>query len=149
MITCDTARELLLEAEPAELRGEGDGRLAAHLRGCPACRQRAAFLLAQTELLRDTLATLRPVEGRPGFLAAAGGSPGGMTRRWPVLVPLALAAGIAALLLVSRHEATAPDSAALQLAAATPPALDVQVPTGQAVAVFQTANPNIVVIWSY
>jgi hypothetical protein len=143
MITCEAARELLLDAEPAELRGEGEGALAAHLRECAACRQRAAFLLAETQRLQSTLQAIRPP------LHAVERGSGGEAHRWRLLVPLALAAGLGALLLARRHEGSAPGAAPLQVAAAAPGALDVQVPAGQTVAVFQTANPNIVVIWSY
>ena len=144
MISCETARELLLEAEPGELRGEGDGPLAAHLRGCPACRQRAAYVIKETDRLH------RAIDALPLPLHAAASGSGGEAapRRWPVLVPLALAAGVAALVLVRRHDVTAP-STPLRVARAIAPPLDVQVPAGQSVAVFQTANPNIVVIWSY
>jgi len=146
MISCDVARDLLLEAEPAELRGEGDGPLAAHLRGCPACRQHAACILSETRVLQDTVDGLCP----PRHAVERG--PGGEVRprRWHIFVPLALAAGVGALLLARRSEmwhSTVP--APVPPATATTPALDVQVPAGQSVAVFQTANPNIVVIWSY
>jgi hypothetical protein len=146
MITCEAARELLLEAEPAELRGEGDSALAGHLRGCAACGQRAACILSETQVLQSAADGLRP----PRHAVELG--PGGEVRRrrWHIVVPLALAAGVGALLLARRREmwhSTAP--APLQLATVAPPALDVQVPAGQSVAVFQTANPNVVVIWSY
>ena len=150
MISCETARDLLLEAEPAELRGEGDGALARHVRGCPACRQRATFLLGETDVLRATMDAFRPSRRKPSP------APSVVRRlRTPatgrglrILLPLALAAGIAALVLVRRDDVT-PPSAPLHVTRATPPVLDVQVPAAQSVAVFQTANPNIVVIWSY
>jgi anti-sigma factor RsiW len=150
MITCEAARELLLEAEPAELRGAGEGELAAHLRSCTAYAARARYILEQQEALASTLdglqATLvasRALEGAPVRSAPP------IYRRWQVLAPLALAAGVGGLLLVGRLQRGMPAAAPLQVAAATPGALDVQVPAGQSVAVFQTANPNIVVIWSY
>ena len=151
MITCEMAHELLLEAEPAELRGEGDGELAQHLRACAGCRQQAALILAETETLRSTIQGLHPsgIEPSPVFTVAGGTAKAATQHRWRVLVPLALAAGIAALGMVRRHDVTAPSGPPIQVATATPPALDVQVPAGQSVAVFQTANPNVVVIWSY
>ena len=42
MIDCATATDLLLVGEPAELRGEGDSDLAAHVRACASCRDQAA-----------------------------------------------------------------------------------------------------------
>ena len=151
MITCETARELLLEADPAELRGEGDGSLAAHLRACAACRQRAQFLLGETDVLRSSLFALGPAAHEPVPALAVPHRPtrSATWRGARILVPLALAAGIAVLVLVRGHQVTPPARAGLQLAKATPAPLDVQVPAGQSVAVFQTANPNIVVIWSY
>ena len=65
---------------------------------------------------------------------------------WPALLSLL---GIAALVLVRRPDVTAPRGPPIQVATATPPALDVQVPAGQSVAVFQTPNPNAVGIWTY
>jgi hypothetical protein len=148
VITCESARELLLEAEPAELRDEGDRPLAVHLRTCAACGRRAAFLLEQTDWLRDALATVRAAQGQPDSHTVTGPARG-MARRWPVLVPLALAAGIAGLLLVNRRGVTPFHGGPPEIAGGNPTSLDVQVPPGQSVAVFQTANPNVVVIWSY
>ena len=151
MITCDAARELLLEAEPAELRGEGDRPLAAHLRGCTACRQRAAHLIRETDLLRSSIDGSRPsrAAANPPRTVARGMASRATPRRWRIVVPLALAAGIAALVLWRGYHLAPPRGAPLQVATATSGPLDVQVPASQSVAVFQTANPNIVVIWSY
>ncbi|HEX8906064.1 MAG TPA: hypothetical protein VF771_14550, partial [Longimicrobiaceae bacterium] len=55
---CRTARDLLLEADPAELRGERDSPLAAHLHSCAGCRARAAAILAGQAELDAALRTL-------------------------------------------------------------------------------------------
>jgi hypothetical protein len=53
---CQEAAELLLEVEPAELAGEGDSRLAEHLRGCGRCAAVGARLLAGERVLGEALA---------------------------------------------------------------------------------------------
>jgi anti-sigma factor RsiW len=150
MITCGAARELLLEAEPAELRGQGGSELAVHLQSCAACAARARYIVEQQEVLASTLDGLpSALVAGPGLAAVRTRSGRPIYRRWQVLVPLALAASVGGLLVV-RHRPPGPQTVApLQVAAVTPRQLDVQVPAGQSVAVFQTANPHIVVIWSY
>jgi anti-sigma factor RsiW len=150
MITCDAARELLLEAEPAELRGVGGGELAAHLRSCAACAARARYILEQQEVLARALDGLQSTVVADRRLAGARARPvRPVYRRWEILLPLAAAATVGGLFLARRHQPATPTVAPLRMAAARPRPLDVQVPAGQSVAVFQTANPNIVVIWSY
>lgn len=48
-MTCESMRELFLTADLDELRGQGEGDLARHLRGCAACRADAGRILASTE----------------------------------------------------------------------------------------------------
>ena len=57
---CPDALRALLEAEPLELRGEGDSADAAHVRECTPCRMAAAVLLAGEEGLADALRGLAP-----------------------------------------------------------------------------------------
>lgn len=54
-IECRDAEALLLEADGEELRGEGDGPLAAHLQRCEACRGIADRILTGERALDDAL----------------------------------------------------------------------------------------------
>jgi hypothetical protein len=136
-VNCGDALAPLLEAELAELRGEGTSQLAAHVRACPRCRGRAERILAGQAGLDRALAR------RSGYGAT-------VPRRRPAwralgpLAPLALAAGIAAVaLLRPRPDLTRAPSGPVV------PRPDVLVAGARAVAVFQTHNPDIVVIWSF
>ena len=140
---CSDGRHLMLEAEPAELRGIGSSDLAAHLRACGACRGVAHQLLDGERVLRSALLDLRP-DGSAA--AAAQAAIRTSRRRWRRLafVPLAAAAGVAALLLL-RPEPFAPGTVP-QLAG--PPPI-VEAPSGEDVIVYQTANPDVIVVWLY
>ena len=54
-MTCDQAREAMLTAEPRELWAQGDGPLASHLAGCPACATQARTLGSVLPRLSDTV----------------------------------------------------------------------------------------------
>jgi len=128
-MNCDEARELLLEAELVELRGEGDSPLARHVTACAGCRAMAAHILSQTAALHAAL------ERRPAA-----------KRRfaWRRAVPVGLAAAAAlALLLVPRTKETR-----VLPAAAVAPHEGV-VATASNVAVIQTQNPKITVVWYF
>ena len=148
-MNCEIARDLLLEADLAELRDEADGALARHLRACPACRERANRILGHYAALGVALDRATPRAAPGNAIRGHRSTRPSPARRWAVAVPLALAASLAAFLL-SRQRG----DQGLTVGLASPPAmatasLDVQVPPGRAVTVFQTDNPNIVVIWSF
>ena len=148
-MNCEVAREQLLEVDLPVLRGEGGGALAEHLHGCPACRDRARRILHQTAALTAALGRVAPRHARA---PAAWRTPGARRlplRRWAAVIPLALAASLAVLLLSRRSPGptvVSGPSSQTELASAS---LDVQVPPGQTFTVFQTDNPNIVVVWSF
>lgn len=52
---CQEAAELILEAEPAELAGEGDSPLADHLRVCGRCARVGTRLLEGGRVLGDVV----------------------------------------------------------------------------------------------
>jgi hypothetical protein len=79
-MTCEMMREALLQAELPELRREGDGPVAVHLRGCASCRRDADRILAATSQLGKVVRERR-------------------RRPWVVVVPIAAAAALALLLL--------------------------------------------------
>lgn len=148
-MNCELARDRLLEADLTELHGEGGSALARHLRGCSACRNRARRILDQTAALRATLERATPRTAAAQATWRDRGARRASFRRWAVAVPLALAASLA-VLVFSRHQTgQTPASGVASPMALAPAPLDVQVPPGQTVTVFQTDNPNIVVIWSF
>ncbi len=147
-MNCEMARNQMLEADLSELGGEGDGALAQHLRACAQCRERARRILEQTAALKGALERLAP-RVSPEGIQRGQPTPTTQLRRWAVTVPLALAAGLAVLLLSRPRGMPAPARSLASPAALAAAPLDVQVPPGRAVTVFQTDNPNIVVIWSF
>ena len=50
-MTCSEAREAMLDAEPAELRGDGTSAIAEHVRSCLTCRRAAAAIATDTCVL--------------------------------------------------------------------------------------------------
>lgn len=99
MITCDEALEMMLEAEPAELAGQGSSAVAIHLGECARCGAVAMRLLADTRALRETVAAA------PGDSRAF--ARGGRRVTRPVVVASALAAA-AALIFVLPRKAEVP-----------------------------------------
>ena len=154
MITCDQARQLLLEADSTD---RPDSRLAMHLARCAECSATAATVeRGSAELRRAYRVALESVPPfDPGMIAstarAAEVSRRVRTRRlaWWSLVPVAAAA--AAIMLVTRQN----DVATVRLAAPPPvvrppaPPLSVVVPPGHNAIVFNTSNPDISVVWIY
>ncbi|MEX1181733.1 MAG: hypothetical protein WEF86_00755 [Gemmatimonadota bacterium] len=145
-MTCEDARLALLDAEPHELRGEGDGALPVHLRGCESCGRDAATILAATHALRHAVAarvSTRVAERRHAARKA----------RMRRLAPLALAATLAAAVLLSDAlPDPAGDASAVGLYVPEPevPAAPVvNAATGGDVAVMRTTNPDITVVWTF
>jgi hypothetical protein len=88
-MTCTSALELMLDAEPSELYADGNTPLSTHLRDCARCRRVASQLAQDTQLLAHML-PVAPVK-RPA------------RRATPTLVPaFALAAIVLAVTLRSR-----------------------------------------------
>ena len=96
-ISCEAARDEMLIADLAELRGEGDSELVVHLRSCAECGARAATLLRAQSEMADGLAVLKadlqvlPLRRKH------------TTWRW-VPLPLAAAAALALLLMRPQRE---------------------------------------------
>ena len=148
-MNCEHAADALLEADLAELRGAGDAPLAAHLRTCERCRTLAGRILDAETALAETLAAERPK--RPAHEAAAAAmaaaSPSRTWRRRFRVAALA-AAGIAAVLLVNGGGPSPTQTLRPAMASGRPITL-LEASPGQHVVVFQTDNPNIVVIWTF
>lgn len=155
MSACAPFRELLLEAEAAELRGEGESPLACHVRACLSCARAAALVLEETSRLDALLAEAPPLDV-DALLARAGVRSGGaaaapLTRRFPgrrLWVPTAAAAALAALLVWQAAEVqTPPVSVTVAVDRSTLPL--VEPAPGQDVAVMQTDDPDITVVWLF
>ena len=149
MTPCTSRLEALLDADVAELDGSGDSDLAQHVRSCDQCRAAAEHVLATNHALDSALdatvepdvdallarARLRPVPGTTALRPLRG-------RRWPIV---AAAAAIGALML-GRGDRPLPGDPPLLLSEAT---VTLDVPAGQDVAVLQTDNPDITVLWFF
>lgn len=146
--TCDDALQALLEAEPSELRGEGESALAAHVRTCPRCAAVAGELVAGEGALARALEGMAPVAPETEH-----GRPRRVWWRWAA--PLAAAAAAAGLLfLQGGDEGTVPfrggpGEGALRGDAGAGDALRVSAPEGRDVVVFETDEPDITVVWLY
>jgi len=88
-MTCETALQAMLDAEPSHLDAAGVAPLSTHLRDCTRCRRVAS------QLVQDTLLLARELPSAPVKRAAP--------RATPTLVPAcALAAIVMAVTLRSR-----------------------------------------------
>ena len=149
MSLCAEIRELMLEAEPRALSGEGDDAVAHHLRNCPACAELGRRILDDAEDLRTFLGGWRETPDVDAILEAAGHfdkAPATVLSfpRWRTWAVAAAAAVVAGLLLIPGE---APLVESPRRAPPTPPL--VEVAPGQNVAVMATANPDITVLWFY
>ena len=157
---CVEMRERLLEADPAELLGEGDSTVALHIAGCAACTAAARRVLRSQQELADALSQLsdrsapaagaRVVSVGSGASAESAGRPARRVRRrlLRVMPPLAAAAVLVLFLLQQRTTAELPRLEPVPEPTAY--ALDmpmVNATDGSDVAVMQTSNPDITVVW--
>lgn len=149
---CAHVRELMLEADPAELRGSGSPVVAAHVRECGQCRLLAERMLSAHQQLDDALSTLtgqhaaapaltmRSRRDRTRSLLSA--------RAARVFAPLAAAA---VLVLMLYQQRTPDDLPSLEPMADVVALADgapvVNVTSGDDVAIMSTTNPSITVIW--
>ena len=168
MTDCNWAKELLVAA-PEELSGEADTALARHIRDCPACTLAAQRILAANTHLDSALGSLPTVDA--GALIARARSrdaEGSLSasplrenararagRPWLAIPQWALAGGAAAVVAVGialgtifeTVPPTVPPMPAPSVAKAKHPLL-LSAPNRR-VAVFQTGNPNITLLWLF
>jgi anti-sigma factor RsiW len=147
-IDCDAALARMMEAEPAELAGEADTELTAHLSACPRCALVAARLLEGQVELDRALSALSPRIGAEEALVRARG---GRLRRsaWRVALPLAAAAALAGILFLRPtpfERLPRSDVPAVQRWEERP---FVEPQTNQSVLVFETRDRSAKVIWFY
>lgn len=147
---CSSYLDIMLEAEPRELRGDADSALALHLRSCAPCRAEAHEIVRAGRLLAGQLAAesaalpgrrqrragWRPI-ARVGLPAAA------------VILLSLLAAGRLRNRVISHGAVTQPAASATGSADAVPMFPVVDVEPGQNAVVFSTTNPGITVVWYY
>jgi hypothetical protein len=152
-MTCDEAREALLEADLAELDGTAATPLAAHVATCAECRHLAERIVLGTDALG------REREHRPrrpaGDAAAAARRDADrirrVRRRWLAATPALAAAAVAVILLARSWTPGPPSGPFASSPPATPvePGLPLVAAAAPTVAVFETANPKIVVVWQF
>ena len=149
-MNCREAHELLLEADPGDLRGEGDSPLAVHLRSCDRCAARAALVLGAQSRLADHLAARRPHTPTPSAIeqAAVTARRRQAHRRlaWRA-TPVLVAATIAGILVATREPSPAQRTVPERIAQRATPTI--ATPSDQDVVVYQTDNPNILIVWLY
>ena len=140
--------EQLLEAEPDELRGNGDSELARLIRDDPAARAVARTILeanAAMDRALDRIGSRSPMErsGPPPLRA------GRRSTAARLLTATGLAAAAVLTLLMARpgslrrHSSDAAGPGALPLTARLEAASD------RPFAVFATSNPDIAVVWLF
>lgn len=153
--SCAGFRELLLQADPSELRGVGESPLALHLRHCARCAADAERVLAAQQHMADALAGLTagaapPAPGRTEPRAWSASGSRARTRRRLILgaVPLAAAAVLMLLLVQQRDRDELPllEPVTEQIAVAGDVPV-VNVSTAHDVAIMKTSDPNITVVW--
>ena len=133
-MTCPEARRAMLVADPAELRGETETPLAAHIAGCADCRQAATMFAAGTAQLAVASANRAAIQRRRVSRSTIG----------LALVPVAAAAVFAAVLLTkSSRRVERPSLAPLPVART----VSLEVARGQQATVLKTADPKVTVIW--
>jgi predicted anti-sigma-YlaC factor YlaD len=147
---CAAARALLLEADPAELRGEVDSPLAAHLRACAGCRSAAEAILAgEAELDAALRAIARPSVGTR--IVPLRPARGRGRRMMPAAASFAALAAAVVGVMLSRPHTTAPRGATTeqiaQLMFPAPPVA--RAGAGKSVAVLKTSDPGVTVVWVY
>jgi len=148
-MTCEEARERLLEADLAELDANGTGPLSAHLRTCAACRTAAERIVDVHRGLREARAVARPAAAQAAVQQALvegrrGRRPRHRTRL--VAAPLLAAAAIGAVLLVRGDRLPSP-TVPIVAPPPVPPPL-VESASGR-VAVITTRRPDITVVWQF
>jgi len=135
-MNCTEAREAMLVAEPAELRGETETPLAAHVAGCADCRRASSMIAGGTTQLGLAIARRASRPARRVSRRAIG----------LVVVPLAAAAAFAVVKAgpFSRHPEPPRVSRSPLPVART---VSLEVGRGQQATVLKTADPKVTVIW--
>ncbi len=144
-MTCTEAYEAILEADPGELSGNGDGPLTSHLSGCRRCQQLARAVLDEEADLGRTLVETVPSPNLDEILEGRMHRSPRRRNAWGKVAPVAAAASLVGIFFTREPQLPGP--------LYTPPpasvGMDVQAPEGQNVAVLKTNNPDITVLWLF
>ena len=147
MMTHEEWIDRLLVADPAELAGEGAGPVAVHVRECARCRTLGRRLLEEQERLAAALEALGPPAPR-AVPVRTGATARPSRADWPGRavwwVPLATAAGLAALLLAWPDRGNVPVPPGETPRPAT---VAVEVPVGVQAMVVETRDPEVTLVW--
>ena len=153
MNECTRSFDTLLEADVEELRGLAETELGVHISGCISCAAAARKVLQGNDALDHVLDSAPPIDARAlvararlEALPKAEGRAPNPARRWRGWTALGAAASIAALLVLSDRDVPMPG---VELAPRTEVHSIVDVAVGQSVAVIQTDNPDITVLWFF
>jgi hypothetical protein len=145
-MNCAAARDMMLEADLAELDGIIDSELSRHVRACADCAAAARQILTAERELDRALSSAAPRLAADAAIRRATRPLPAYRRAWPA-VALVAAAMLAALLFGP------PKPVGPGLPPGPPPTVGsghaVEAPPGRSGAVFSTDNPDIVVIWFY
>jgi len=147
---CNAAFERLLEADPAELAGQGDSEVAVHVRECARCQAVGVKLLFGQEQLAGALTEMVPHTAVDRALSAARVRRAKAHRRqqfwqWG---PVAAAAAIAGVMILQAlGGAPMLEGEIGPVPAAIVPL--VEAPAGLNVMVFETRDQSAKVIWFY
>jgi hypothetical protein len=149
-INCDAAFERLLEADPAEIAGQGDSELAVHVRECARCQAVGAKLLGGQEQLAVALTQIVPHTDVDRALSAARARRS-KAHRWQQFWqwgPVAAAAAIAGVMILQALGGTPMLEGEI---GPVPAAIEplVEAPADQNVMVFETSDQSATVIWFY
>ena len=135
-MNCKEAREAMLVAEAAELKGETETPLAAHVASCADCRRASSIIAGGTTQLGLAIARRASRPARRVSRRAIG----------LVLVPLAAAAAFAVV-----KSGRSPRDAELPRVSRSPlpvaRTVSLEVGRGQQATVLKTADPKVTVIW--
>jgi hypothetical protein len=152
--TCDRDTTWLLEASLEELRGETDSEHAEHLRDCEQCAGLARHIVARTSDLAAVMDAKPPEVDVDAILARARlvAEPGDAApsvhrpKPWRQWVTLAAAASVVGVLLMRQPDGALPGVEFVPRAPAFP---TVETAVGHDVAIIETDNPDITVLWFY
>jgi anti-sigma factor RsiW len=152
-VNCSEALDLLLEADPSELDGQGDSALARHLRTCPECGAAAGQILEGQRRLGESLSVARsktPVEQALRLARVKARSRWRRRRIWQAAIPLAAAAGMASVIVTHGGRNSALEQVWEGNSPQVERGLDLVTSPGKDVAVFEMEDrPDIVVVWFF
>ena len=153
MTECTRPFDTLLEADVEELSGIAETELGVHVLGCARCAAAARAILDGNVALDEVLGSFPPIDARALVARSrVAGSPRvekrvpRITRRWRRGAALAVAASITVLLVLPGRDLPMPG---VELAPRVEAYSMVEAPADLSVAVIQTDNPDMTVLWFY